>query len=138
MKPKRFFLAAAAVAALALNFSLNVAHAYPVGSTGSMPLPQFPAGSSGSFNFSDTNLGSSFQTLITPFEEFFKSLQNSIGTQPVVGPTTPETNPSLPTAPNFNFSHESLSGFFVTILQGMLWVLGLTQQFIQWLISLIH
>lgn len=129
MEPRRFFLAAVVV--FGLIISLHAAYAYPTG-PGGIPLPQPPADTSGSFNIS---LGDSWQTLIAPFVNFFNSLKNSIGTQPVVGP---EINPMPSGIPSFNFGNGSPSDIVKTILNGILWVLSLAQQLIQWVLGFVH
>jgi hypothetical protein len=142
-----------AFAVFALIVPLACAHAYSSGGSG-IPLPMPSTGTS-SFDF---NFGSSFQNLLTPFQAFFNSLTNSIGSQPVVGPgTSAGSTNSVPPIPTFNLqnvnlqngpheidewflnlTHLSLGGIVKTILNFILWVLWLTQQFVQWLISLIH
>jgi hypothetical protein len=144
MKPKRFSLAAIAIllSSAGLIFASRIAYAYPAG-TGELP------------SSSDTvTAGTSLQTLIAPFENFFESLLGSIGTQPIVGGTIDAQGP---VDPGFNFSNiqntnpqqllQEVDQWFMNlnptevitaVLNGILWVLWLTQQFVQWLLSLVH
>ena len=138
MKPQWFF--PAAVVSLGFIFSLNVAYAYPAGSTGStMPLPQLPTNLNGPYNF---NFGDSFENLITPFSSFFNSMKNSIGSQPIVGGPVSPVQVQLPNLNNLNGLNNigNLSGAQILrfILDWILWVLGLAQQFIQWLLGFVH
>ena len=144
MNPRRFFTATviSLLLSFGLLFSLNAAYAYPAGSGGA------PASSSG------VTIGSSFQTLIAPFENFFQNLANSIGSQSVLGGGSATTPPRLPTF-NFNniqnvnlqtlvqeidqwFSNLNLMKVVTVVLNAILWVLWITQQFVQWLLGLVH
>ena len=136
------------VALAAFAVPLRAAHAYSSPTSG-MPLPVPPTGTS-SFDF---NFGNSFQTLVAPFQAFFNSLANSIGNQPIVGPSSGSNVP----APTINLPDMNLNGgshqldqwfsnlfnlnfaqFATLILNWILWVLGLAQQLIQWLLGQIH
>jgi len=125
-----------------LAFASNVAFAYQVGSIGAPP------------SSSNITIGSSFQTLATPFENFFQSLANSIGNQPILGGPS---GMNAPLAPTFNFNNIqsvniqtllqevdhwfvnlNLSEVVTAVLNGILWVLWIAQQFVQWLLSLVR
>ena len=139
MKPQRFFSALVVVVLAMVGLSCGVARAYPIGSTSPAP--------------SVVTLGTSFQTLVAPFAAFFESLSGSIGSQSVLGgsPASPPPTPSF----NFNniqnvnphivldqvdrwFMQNSFSQIVTFVLSAIVWVLWLTQQFVQWLLGLIH
>ena len=127
--------------------STAAAYAYPLG--------EQPISSSNS-----TTIENSFNNLAAPFEQFYQSLSNAIGNQPVVGPQSgsgPEVIPNMPSISTYNLQdmnvqdvpHEldhwaaGISNFnpseiITGTLNGIAWVLGLTQQFIQWLLGFVR
>jgi hypothetical protein len=149
-----FFLSAAALGAVAVFvFTVANANAYAVQSTG-QPLggqpsqAPMPTGVNSNYNF-----GGSFQNLISPFQNFFNSLQWNGSTTFQISPTStmlpPITvSPSLQntlTDPFTQFDNwfygltgVRLSGIVVAILSIISWALGLVLAVVNWLLGLFH
>jgi hypothetical protein len=137
------------VAAIFVAIPFVPARAYSTATT-TLPLPTPSTGSS-TFDFS---FGGSFSNLIQPFQAFFNDLTGAMGGQAVVGPSAVNNETPAPvfSNPNLNIQNGpnilgqwlsgleqlSLTQILAAMLNWIVWVLGLTQQLIHWLLGFIH
>lgn len=119
------------------------AHAYALPGTPSAGAPASQPAVTSSYDF-----GSSFNSLLTPFQNFIKSIQSlnqtSIGLHQ--GGYTPPVNTRLDVGAYFSeldawvYAKTGLrpSQIFVVLLAALSWALGLIKQGVDWLLNLVH
>lgn len=132
-------------------FILPVAlvNAYAIPTTGQPLGNQVPVqiGTSTGFN-GDYNVGGSFENLISPFQNFFKSFQWDTSTVIDIHPTS-TMMPTINITPGvgniftqidgwfYGLTNIRLSGLFVIILSGLSWTLGVAKEIADWLLRVI-
>src|SRR6185312_15146633 len=96
MRGKSFLLFLATTVSVAVFFILNIAsvNAYAVTSTGQPLGGSYPVSSGSTSVNNNYNFDGSFQNLISPFQNFFSSLQWNTGGNSQIYPTS--TNVVLP------------------------------------------
>lgn len=143
-----------AVFVFSIVFATPQAHAYAIGSA--------PGGGSGAGGaVTGYNFGASLQNLISPFTNFINGLKGSgNGMINVNGASVPLPSINLngvsasvsgPNVQNllsqwisqfdnwfYSVSGVQLSGIMVALFSLLLWVLGLAQQVVNWLVGLFH
>lgn len=143
-----FFLAATAVAGPLFIFGATNAHAYAVSSTGA-PLGGQPQPSTSSGVNANYNFDGSFQNLVSPFKDFFNSLQwNNSATVNIVPASTamPPINISSSLQNTlsqpfvafdnwfYGLTGVRLSGIVVVILNIISWALSAILGAVNWLL----
>lgn len=153
----RFFGSAAIAGTIAvfiffIIFAAPRANAYAIGGSST--------GGNGSAGISGYNFGNSLQNLISPFTNFMSNLAGG-GNQSInvngTNVALPKVNVNISTSATsasiqnllsqwvsefdnwfYSVTGVQLSGIMVALLNLLLWVLGLAQQVVNWLVGLFH